>query len=105
MPISKPTIIKITNNIGVNLNQVATFSINLGLAYHVLQLREGADPSSKNKEDYVKVTKAADTVSFYYPEADNEGVAFRVGEHITREDFDRIKADLETLFLRTNNEA
>ena len=77
---------------------MVSYAVETGLAYR--KLKEGANADSEKPEDY-NVT-AADTISLFF--IGGHGLTFRVGEEITREDFDRISKTLKTLEFKLRDE-
>lgn len=85
------TAIKITDEVTVVLSNIVSYAVEKGLSYP--KLKADAIPGSENPEDYG--TSAADTISFFF--LAGQHLIFRVGEEITREDYDRISATLKSL--------
>lgn len=90
-----PFLLRINDEIFINLNQVTTISPVVGQVY------EKRIQKSDNPEDYDTKKSAADTITVYYREQDTYGQAigtvFRVGETITNEDFQRIRSIVRSL--------
>ena len=87
---SRPTMIKITDGIYLNLNSVA--SVGIGRDMQLTKLKEGV-VKGKTPEDYV--TYNADCVCFHY--AAGNSLYFRVGMEMTNEDYERVEQELAFL--------
>lgn len=96
---SRPIQIKITNDVSVVLDNVASYAVEKGLSYRVL--KEGT-PTKPEYTDEDYNVKAADTISVYF--IGGHGLTFRVGEEITREDYDRISKSLKTLEFKLRDD-
>lgn len=100
---SRPIQLKITDDVTIILDNVVSYAVEKGIAYR--KPKEDAVPDENGKfndEDYD--IKAADTISIFF--IGGNGLTFRVGEEITREDFDRVAKSLKVLEfkLREDNE-
>ena len=101
--VSRPIQIKITNDVTVNFNNVVSYAVEKGLAYRRPKEDAVPDENGKYKEEDYDI-KAADTISIFF--IGGHGLTFRVGEDITREDYDRVAKSLKVLEfkLKENSE-
>jgi len=98
---SRPIQLKITNDVSVVVDNVVSYAIENGVAYR--KLKEGAKPDDKGAySDESYDIKAADTISIFF--IGGHGLTFRVGEEITREDFDRVSKSLKVLEFKLRDE-
>lgn len=98
---SRPIQLKITNDVTVVLDNVVSYAIEKGIAFR--KPKAGAKPDDEGNyapEDYD--IKAADTISVFF--VGGNGLTFRVGEEITREDFDRVSKSLKVLEFKLHDE-
>jgi len=92
--VSRPIQLKITNDVTVVLDNVVSYAVEKGLAYR--KPKEGAAVNAQGQYDEGDlVTTAADTISLYF--IGGNGLTFRVGEDITREDYERVSKSLSVL--------
>lgn len=100
---SRPIQLKITNDVTVVLDNVVSYAVEKGIAYRKPKADATPDEKGNYKDEDFDV-KAADTISLYF--IGGHGLTFRVGEELTREDFDRVSKSLKVLEfkLRDDNE-
>jgi hypothetical protein len=99
--VSRPIQLKITEDVTIILNNVVSYSVEKGVAYRKPKPTATADEDGQYAvEDYD--VKAADTISIFF--IGGNGLTFRVGEEITREDFDRVSKSLKILEFKLRDE-
>ncbi len=99
---SRPLQLKVTEDIAIILDNVVSYSVEKGLAYRTPKPDAVPDEKGQFKAEDLDM-KAADTISVYF--IGGNGLVFRVGEEITREDYDRVAKTLKVLeFKLRNNE-
>ncbi len=102
-----PLNIKIRDGIRVNIALSVSHAIERGLVQKQIKediqklIREGKLERQLIEDDYIEGEKL-DTVSFWF--IGGTSLAYRVGHEITKEDFDRIAGQLESLEFRSQRD-
>ena len=102
-----PTIVRINDQITINLNQTVSHSIDRQSDKRLLKkeieaaAKEGTLKRAYREDDYDVIGKV-DKVSFWF--LDNQGVTFEVGTHMDQASFERVAAIIDEISYRLKSE-
>lgn len=99
--IQAPVLVKIRDGITVNLSQSFSQAIEHQVPQKKLKKEYKGNPTEAKPEDF-EISGKLDTVSFWF--ADGRSLAYRVGEEITQDDFNRIEKQMLSLEFRTQDD-
>lgn len=106
--VSVPTIIKIREGITINLSLSVSQAVEKQLPQKRLKadakeaINNGTLKHTDVQDSHYEVYNKADTLSFWF--TGNQSLAYRVGEEISQEDFDRVSIQLNAIQYRTPDE-
>ena len=99
--LSVPALIKIREDISINLNNSVSQAVELNVTFRRLKKDYKGNPSEAKPQDFEEYGKG-DVLSFWF--IGGTSLSYRVGEEIKQEDFDRVKEILINLQYRTKND-